>query len=176
MLLFTSIFVLSCKGNNEIKLNNSDAVLSEDDNNPLRFPNFTTYDLDGNTVTEDLIKSKDFTIVNFWGTYCPPCIDEMPELGSWSKNLPDNVQLIGVIIDVDSETKMNKDTAIKIVEETGADYTHLLLNEDLMTFVEQVIAVPTTFFVDKNMNIVSAPIVGAYVSKYKETLDELLND
>ena len=176
LLFFTSIFVLSCKQNADIAINYSDNTISQYNNNSLRFPNFTTVDLNDNTMTEDVFKSKDLTIINFWGTYCPPCIQEMPELGDWSKELPDNVQLIGIIIDVDNKTKMNKDTALQIVNETGANYTHLLMSDDFMTFAEQLIGVPTTFFVDKNLNVVAEPIIGAYVSQYKITLNTILNE
>ena len=50
---------------------------------PGQMPSFTAKDLDGNTVTEEIFAEKDLTVVNIWGTFCPPCIAEMPELGEF---------------------------------------------------------------------------------------------
>ena len=44
----------------------------------------------------------DLTVVNFWGTFCNPCINEMPELAKWNEEMPDNVQMLGAIVDVET--------------------------------------------------------------------------
>ncbi len=41
-----------------------------------------------------------FLVVNFWATWCAPCVQEMPELSTLQKELSkDNVQLLGLGID-----------------------------------------------------------------------------
>lgn len=41
-----------------------------------------------------------FLLVNFWATWCAPCVQEMPELSELQKNLHEsNVQIIGLGID-----------------------------------------------------------------------------
>ena len=45
------------------------------------FGSFTAQTLDGTEVTQDIFKETDLTMVNIWGTFCGPCIREMPELG-----------------------------------------------------------------------------------------------
>ena len=47
---------------------------------PVNMPEFSTTDMDGNKVTNDTFADYDLTVVNFWATYCNPCIDELPEL------------------------------------------------------------------------------------------------
>ena len=64
------------------------------------FPAFATKDMKGNDVTNDIFAGKDLTVVNFWATTCGPCISEMPELGDWAREMPENVQIIGVLTDV----------------------------------------------------------------------------
>ena len=43
-----------------------------------KFPEFKTTDTNGNEVTEKIFADKDITMVNVWGTFCGPCINEMP--------------------------------------------------------------------------------------------------
>jgi thiol-disulfide isomerase/thioredoxin len=39
-------------------------------------------------------------VVNFWATWCAPCVDEMPELSALQKQIaPKNIQIIGIGID-----------------------------------------------------------------------------
>lgn len=46
-------------------------------------------------------------VVNFWATWCPPCLDEMPEFSAISNELSEkNVQFVG--ISIDSADKINE--------------------------------------------------------------------
>lgn len=38
-------------------------------------------------------------VVNFWATWCPPCVDEMPELDSLHEELGQKAQFVGIGID-----------------------------------------------------------------------------
>ena len=78
-------------------------------------PAFTTEDLDGNEVTESILKDKDVTMINIWGTFCPPCIEEMPELAKLSASLPENAQIIGILCDVSLNDKSALQDAKSIV-------------------------------------------------------------
>lgn len=91
-----------------------------------KMPSFTATDLNGNTVTESIFSEKDLTVVNIWGTFCGPCVGEMPELGTWAQEMPDNVQLIGLVIDVAGEEDTeHRDLAVSIMEKAGADFTQI---------------------------------------------------
>ena len=135
---------------------------------------FTTTDLDGNEVTNAIFGEKDLTVVNFWGTFCGPCINEMPELGEWSRSMPENVQIIGVLVDVNSaDDEDGVAAARQIVADTGADYPQLIGNEDF-NMLASVSAVPTTIFVDREGNVVGGTVVGADVAQYKAFVEEYL--
>lgn len=138
-------------------------------------PAFTTKDLDGNTVTESIFTEKDLNVVNIWGTFCNPCIEEMPELGEWAKNMPDNVQLIGLVSDISDENDTKHyDLAVTIMERANADFLQIIANDDFNSIMKWVTGVPTTIFVDKEGNIVGK-IVGADVEGYKSFVEEYLN-
>ena len=49
---------------------------------------------------------KDIKIINFWATWCPPCVSEMPELVALQTELADkNLQIIGIGIDSPSNIR-----------------------------------------------------------------------
>lgn len=140
------------------------------------FPAFTATDLSGNTVTESIFSEKDLTVLNIWGTFCGPCIGEMPELGAWAKEMPDNVQILGLIIDIDGEEDTeHRDLAVDITQKAGADFTNLIANADFAPILQDVIGVPTTLFIDGEGKIVGDPIVGADVDGYKTFVEDYLN-
>lgn len=142
---------------------------------PVNMPEFSTTDMDGNKVTNDIFADYDLTVVNFWATYCNPCIDELPELAEWKKELPDNVNLIGLLVDVDEKGSDQYKLAEKVIKETGADYQHLLATEEFDDLISDLVGVPTTFFVDSMGKIIGEPFAGADVDAYKQTVEDYLN-
>ena len=142
---------------------------------PVNMPEFSTTDMDGNKVTNDIFADYDLTVVNFWATYCNPCIDELPELAEWKKELPDNVNLIGLLVDVDEKDSDQYKLAEKIISQTGADYQHLIATEEFDDMISNLVGVPTTFFVDSTGKIIGEPFAGADVSAYKQTVEDYLN-
>lgn len=143
---------------------------------PETIPSFSAKDLDGNIVTESIIGEKDLTVINIWGTFCGPCINEMPELGDWARELPDNVQLIGLVCDINGdEDKEHHDLAVEITQSANADYLNLIANNDFSSIVDWVTGVPTTIFVNKDGKLVGEPIVGAKVQAYKDFVEAYIN-
>lgn len=148
----------------------------EDSLEPLVFEG---QDMEGNEVTSEIFSQSKLTMINVWATYCNPCLREMPDLGELAGEYDSaDFQLIGIVSDVQegaSEEKLEK--AASLVEKTGADYPHLLLNESLYTaLVAEVTGVPTTFFVDED-GIVLGAVMGSYEkSIWKEVIDGLLED
>lgn len=140
---------------------------------PEQMPAFTAKDLNGGTITEAIFSEKDLTVVNIWGTFCTPCVAEMPELGKWADSMPDNVQIIGLIVDIagDEDTR-HHDLAVTITEKAEAEFTHIIANADFDSVMQWVVGVPTTLFVDKEGKFVGEPIIGADVDGYKTFVED----
>ena len=136
---------------------------------------FTAENLALESVDSSIFAEKDLTVLNVWGTFCGPCINEMPELGEWQRPLPENVQIIGLVADVaGKEDKEHIELANMILEKTNAQFTNIIPNNDFAELLSGVVGVPTTFFINKEGKIVGKPIVGAQVSKYKSFVEEYL--
>lgn len=141
-----------------------------------KFPSFETTDTKGNKVTEKIFADKDITMVNVWGTFCGPCINEMPELQKIYESLPKNANLIGIVADVPEGMKDGVDNANYIEKQTGVKYTNLTLSDSLSSFAKRFYAVPSTIFVDKNGNIIGELVMGADIDAYVRNLQNVLTD
>lgn len=115
-------------------------------------------------------------MVNIWGTFCGPCIREMPDLGELSREYADKgFQMVGIISDV---SQPEDETALEIVDKTEADYTHLVIPDDAnmqYRILRNAQVVPTTIFLDKNGNQVGETYPGAKSKKqWIAVIDKML--
>ncbi len=141
-----------------------------------RLTGFSARDLDGNTVTESVFADADLTMLNVWGTFCGPCIQEMPDLGKLSGEYADRgVQIIGLVGDV-GQSEKDAEYVREIVEKTGAHYVHLLPSEDLQSKVlSELMYYPTTIFFDSDGYVVDNMIVGSHSkSEWQTIIDRML--
>ncbi|HYN14408.1 MAG TPA: TlpA disulfide reductase family protein [Terriglobales bacterium] len=65
-------------------------------------PDFTVQDADRKVTLHDL-RGK-IVVLNFWATWCPPCVEEMPSLVRMQSNLKDRVLVLAVSVDEDERT------------------------------------------------------------------------
>lgn len=128
---------------------------------------FQTKDIYGEEKDQSIFKDYTLTMVNVWGTFCGPCLDEMPDLGEIHKEYESKgVNIVGIVVDVQDQNldliEEQVDLAKEIAEETGAEYTHLTVSQDMIDGVlNQFDAIPASFFVDSDGNIVSEFYVGS---------------
>ena len=119
------------------------------------------------------------TMINVWATYCNPCLKEMPELGELVQEYDAaDFQLIGIVSDVvEGQDEDALAYAAGLVEETGAAYPHLLLNESLYKgLLAEVSAVPTTFFLNEKGEVLDVVVGAMDKTHWKEKIDGLLEN
>lgn len=138
--------------------------------------NFKAKDIYGNDVNQDIFNDYKLTLVNVWGTFCGPCLDEMPYLGELQNEYETKgVNIVGIVVDVQDEEMEVIDEQIKLAKEiadtTGADYTHMTVSFDMLQLMNQFDAIPASFFVDSDGNIVSEYYIG---SRSKEDWVDLI--
>ena len=126
---------------------------------------------DGNPVSSsELFRGKKVTVINFWATWCPHCVDELPALQELHKELEANgCQVIGICEDADTSAEEAK----KILSENGVTYTNIALEQEMYPMMPHKY-LPTTYFVDSEGKILTKPVSGADFEQYEEKLAEAL--
>jgi len=114
-MLICFVLVLSCKSEN-----NEDVATKEDKSKTVlngnlvdQDPSFEVYDFDG--LETYLNKKDDKTyVINFWATWCGPCIKELPYFEKLNKNYQSNrVEVILVSLDFPSKYETHLEPYIK---------------------------------------------------------------
>ena len=117
-------------------------------------PDFTIQDSD-RSVTLSQLRGK-IVVLNFWATWCPPCIEEMPSLVQMQKKMQDkNVIVLAVSVDDDSSDyhKFLKDHNIDLltVRESGQRTDKGVIAPVSSRY--GTIKVPETYIIDRNGTI-----------------------
>ena len=135
---------------------------------------FKTTTLDNEQATQDIFAGYDLTLVHVWGTYCQPCVAEMGEYAGLYKELPENVNLVGVICDVYDGIESNVSQAHSVLDDAGAEFTNLRISDDLYEVISGIQVVPSSFFVDGEGHIVGSMLEGAGFEATKSRLDSYI--
>lgn len=142
---------------------------------------FETTDIDGNTYTEKVFSDYDLTLVNAFTTWCSPCVNEMPELEELYQEMKDQgVGVVGMVLDSVSEDGTPDDSIVQkaqlLKEKTGVTYPLLIPDKGFLNGrISGLQSFPESFFVDKDGNIVSDPIMGSNTfDGWKEAVEKQL--
>ncbi|MBN1477569.1 redoxin domain-containing protein [Candidatus Sumerlaeota bacterium] len=139
-----------------------DWTLQVTDPGPLMAPPFTLTDTEGQRVS--LADSDgEVRIVDFWATWCPPCIAEIPHFNEIAEEYAGRVTLLGISTD-DSEEDL-----AEFLEEEEMGYTILRDNRVVSRIYGalldsgQMEGIPTTFVIDQTGEV--AAIHEGYTEK-----------
>jgi thiol-disulfide isomerase/thioredoxin len=106
-------------------------------------------------------------VVNFWATWCVPCVEEMPSLQALHEAVgPDGVQVLAISVDEGSEE------AAAFIKEHGL--TLPTYHDPGMAGATslQVTTIPTTFLIDRNQ-VIRSRVLGSRDWSNQETIDEV---
>jgi thiol-disulfide isomerase/thioredoxin len=131
---------------------------------------FTTTDLAGNTVTSDIFGDYDLTLVHIWGTYCGPCLREIGSYGDLYRDLPENVNMIGLVCDVYDGQSGNVEYAKQILADTNVTFQNLRISTELYDVLYSIDYVPSSFFVDRDGHLIGQMLDGV---GYESTVEVL---
>lgn len=107
-----------------------------------------------------------WVVLNYWATWCPPCLEEIPELVHFHETHKDSN---AVVIGVDMEM-LSPDVLRQFVDDNFMTYPIVPLVEEMPAF-DDVQNFPTTYLIDPD-GVAVVRHVGAVTS---EALEEFIN-
>lgn len=111
-------------------------------------PEFTYKSLDGQEVSLSDYKGK-VIVMNFWATWCGPCIHEMPSLEKLNQQYNEKgLQVLGLTV------QSNPKLIPKKINQTGVTYPVLLNAEDAVGLYGNFNTLPQTFIINRDGEIV----------------------
>lgn len=114
------------------------------------FPfDFELPDLNDTPVSLASMKGK-VVIVDIWGTWCPPCREEIPHFIELHKKYNDQgLEIVGVNYERVAEDQV-KSTITEFIEKQGVPYTCVIGDEATQKKIPEFGAFPTTLFIDRD--------------------------
>jgi cytochrome c biogenesis protein CcmG, thiol:disulfide interchange protein DsbE len=137
--------------------------------------NYSLNNIDGNENELSEIWGEKLTVLDFWATWCKPCLKAIPEIIKLSKEFEGSgVNFIGINEDSPRNSSKVKPLAFSL----GINYPVLLDSEQELMNDLLVNSLPTLLIFNKNGEVVFTHIGYAAGDEQiiKETINKLLND
>ncbi len=123
-------------------------------------PGFSLPALDGSQVDSGSFAGK-VVVLNFWATWCQPCLREIPELRQLAAD--DRLEVVGIALDEEGEGAVRP-----FVQSHDMRYTILLGNQEVFLAMGGI-AIPYTLVVGPSLRIVN-------IYRGPATRDQIMQD
>jgi thiol-disulfide isomerase/thioredoxin len=112
-------------------------------------PDFTRVDVEGNAIRLGSYRGK-VVLLNFWATWCAPCLAEIPVFSGWQQKYgPVGLQILGVALDDDSAPVR------RAVSKYRVAYPVVMSDEKLLELYGGVLGLPLSYLIDPAGHIVA---------------------
>ncbi len=122
--------------------------------------NWSFTDTDSRVIRLSDYKGK-WVLVNFWATWCPPCLAEVPELNAMKRK---NVAIIGIAVSYSSRHEV-----LDFMKGRGIAYPVILGNEDIAAAFGGIDSLPTSFLYSPEGKLVGkheGPLTESEIGKF----------
>ena len=134
---------------------------------PAHAVDFALPDVDGKMHRLSDFRGK-WVIVNYWATWCPPCLEELPELAEFHEAHKDHD---AVVVGVDLED-IYIDRLRRFIEDYFIPYPVLRQTPTRYTALGRVPGLPTTFIVSPSGKVVAHQVGALTRTALEEYLEE----
>lgn len=132
-------------------------------------PAFDLVDSKGKSHKLSQYKGK-WVLVNYWATWCPPCLVEIPDLAALHKNKKNNLVVLGVAMDYQDPQQV-----LDFAKEQAIPYPIILGDDLAIEQVGPVRGLPTTYLynpqgkqVAYNVGLLTQEAVEKYIADKKK--------
>jgi len=134
-------------------------------------PNFTLQTISGDEINLHDLRGK-AVMVNYWVTWCIPCIEEMPVLEKLHREYKDHGF---TMLSVNGIAQDDMDTVMSTLGEFGVTFPVALDEGDSVYNEFQVRFMPTSFFIDKQGVIRHIQLGSTDEEGFRTKIEELLS-
>lgn len=113
---------------------------------------FKVTDTTGKTHTLAGYKGK-WVLVNYWATWCPPCLEEIPDLVALHENKKNNLVVIGIALDFRSAKQVTD-----FAEGLLVNYPIVLGTPQIVNQIGPVQGLPTTYLYNPDGKMVAQQV------------------
>ena len=114
-------------------------------------PRFTVHDVQGHTLDLGELLHRGPVLLDFWATWCAPCVQSLPELEAWHRRYgPLGLSVVGVSVD----GPRNFARVRPFVASRGLTFAIVLDRDGRLQQSYQVLAAPTAVLIDTSGAIV----------------------
>jgi cytochrome c biogenesis protein CcmG/thiol:disulfide interchange protein DsbE len=164
-----SFGLVSCRGNTEAPSKQSGQTRESAVSSANTAPNFVLKDLDGKLVSLSDFKGK-VVIIDFWATWCPPCLMEIPHFQSLYEEYSDRgLIVIGISLDQGGVNVVKP-----FVKSKGMTYPVVMGGRQVANDYGGIRGIPTTFVVDRKGDIVEKAVGYRDKAFFEKAVKELL--
>lgn len=121
------------------------------------FPDFQTKDINGEPLSLSQFKDK-VVLIDFWATWCPPCIEEMPNIVKTYQKFHDKgFEIIGISLD------QNENRFLRFLKDNSMTWRQHFDGkggENELARKYSITSIPTTFLIDANGKIIAKNLRG----------------
>jgi thiol-disulfide isomerase/thioredoxin len=136
---------------------------------PKAVPDWTLQDISGRTIRLRDYKGK-VVLLNFWATWCAPCLAEIPELVQWQRRYAkDGLQVIGI-----THPPNTKREIVQFVRKYKLNYPIIQGTPELKSYFTPSETLPYTVVIDTTGKIHTTIEGILYADEFAEKVQPLL--
>ncbi len=125
-------------------------------------------DIHGNTMNMSELQGK-WVVVNYWATWCPPCLEELPELEQFHDTHKDD---LAVVLAFNTEDGLTMDELAAFADDYMLSFP-IIPQQDTLPSFGPVPGLPTTFLIDpqgevaaRQVGKVTAEMIEGFIARH----------
>jgi len=144
--------------------------IEQEESRAIYAPKFSLNSINHGKITSKNLKGK-VVFVNFWATWCPPCVREIPHLQDLHEKYKDKgFVMLGPSLDQDRRGKTGNELVSDFIAEHGITYPMGVSDQETVDKFGKIKGIPTTYVINRDGKIVDKLVGYRDYDTFKEAI------